>query len=337
MLFTKCYDINNKTLSKVFDKKMYLELYPDVLSIKMDPLEHYLQYGWKKRYLPYKGFMSFGNTFNVCPLVYDVILKNYRNYKQKLFDDMFLPKNIDYDFIVPLGNRCFCSEYLRILGLQKESLPFDWSAHENYVPKLEDVILRTDINLLNVLHLIVNDFKDFLNIEDFIEYEDEVGDGSHRFCVNQRTGLHYIHELKKSESIETGFIDFKDRYCRRIERFIRNIEKSKRIAFVWVQDVFNYIPRGQKEFKLSNESLIFTLQQLKKKFPKKQIDIYVFMDDENLKEDEIKTEIINNNIYKYTSNHEILFKMIYNTKYNIFLSKGIYNVLSKLTLRGRKW
>lgn len=38
--------------SKYFNKKWYLETYPDVSESKMDPVEHYLEIGWKKHHNP---------------------------------------------------------------------------------------------------------------------------------------------------------------------------------------------------------------------------------------------------------------------------------------------
>jgi len=263
-------------------------------------------------------------------------LKKYTRFKCNSFDDVVLPNDTDYDLIFPLGSRCFCSEYLRILGLQEQTLPFDWSAHESYVPMLKGIDKCVDIHLLNVVSLIVNNFVDMFNLNDFIEVEDEPGDGINRCIINTKTGLHHIHEFKKDKPFKSEHNKFVERYLRRINRYMELVDKSKRIAFVWIQDVWNYIPRNDDTLKLTNQCLVYVLHKLKEKYKDKQIDLYVFSDDGDCAEDEIHTDIINDNIYKYTSNHEFLFKKIYSEKYRVYPVKSIYNVLSKLTLRGRK-
>nr|MBQ0091006.1 hypothetical protein [Candidatus Enterousia merdequi] len=42
--------------SKYFDKKWYLITYPDVAKTKMDPVKHYLEYGWKEGRNPSEKF-----------------------------------------------------------------------------------------------------------------------------------------------------------------------------------------------------------------------------------------------------------------------------------------
>lgn len=64
--------------SSLFDKKWYLETYPDVAEKKMLPAKHYLKYGWKEGRNPSQLFN--GNNYlsryddvrkaNVCPLVH---------------------------------------------------------------------------------------------------------------------------------------------------------------------------------------------------------------------------------------------------------------------------
>ena len=60
-------------------------------------------------------------------------------------------KKEKYDLIVSLGAQCSCSQLLRSLNLQDYSFPFDW---------LGGGELKTRVNL------VINNFKDFLNLED---------------------------------------------------------------------------------------------------------------------------------------------------------------------------
>ena len=57
--------------------------------------------------------------------------------------------------IIPMGYRCNSSEIIRILNLKKESYPFDWTISK----------------LSTIQHCILNDFKEFLNIKNYIKKE----------------------------------------------------------------------------------------------------------------------------------------------------------------------
>ena len=58
--------------SKYFDSKWYLKRYPDVAKSGMDPVEHYLKYGWKEGRNPSKKF----NTKEYLDLNPDVTAAN---------------------------------------------------------------------------------------------------------------------------------------------------------------------------------------------------------------------------------------------------------------------
>ena len=45
-----------RTIAKKFDKKFYLKQYPDVAKSKINPLEHFLNYGWKEGRWPRSDF-----------------------------------------------------------------------------------------------------------------------------------------------------------------------------------------------------------------------------------------------------------------------------------------
>ena len=55
--------------------------------------------------------------------------------------------------IIPMGYRCSSSEIIRILNLKKESYPFDWTISK----------------LSTIKDCILNDFKEFLNLENYIK------------------------------------------------------------------------------------------------------------------------------------------------------------------------
>lgn len=88
--------------SKYFDKKWYLKTYPDVAAAKMDPVEHYLKYGWKEKRLTCE------NMLNIFP-DYKSVLDNpllrtnkIKKLTKKEYPDIIFPcgtKNLEYTSI----------------------------------------------------------------------------------------------------------------------------------------------------------------------------------------------------------------------------------------------
>jgi hypothetical protein len=72
--------------SKLFDKRYYLETYPDVRAAKIDPIEHYLNHGWREGRNPSENFQTdfylsnYISDFSrdICPLVH------YEKYGKKM-------------------------------------------------------------------------------------------------------------------------------------------------------------------------------------------------------------------------------------------------------------
>ncbi len=100
--------------SRYFNKAWYLKTYPDVKDSKIDPILHYLNYGWRKGYNPSMKFN--GNDYlianydikkaNICPLVHYEMhgAKEGRPLKLKNEEVKFPneAKNISYEFITKL-------------------------------------------------------------------------------------------------------------------------------------------------------------------------------------------------------------------------------------------
>ena len=170
-----------------------------------------------------------------------------------------------YDVVIPLGQFCSCSMLLRKHFLQNKSFPFDWSAG----------ILECagKGGLSRKIDLICNDFKDFFNQEDFVEYGTDLNDEQRwwdkncRWMVNQKTGLQYQHDFPLTQSFENVFNNIKDKYKRRIDRFYSAVNFSDNVLFV-------YISRDEG---FSEEYLIQQQEKLAKKFKDKTIDFLYIM------------------------------------------------------------
>lgn len=70
--------------SKYFDSKWYLETYPDVANSNIDPITHYMNYGWKEGRNPSNKFntnyyiSNYIKSRNICPVIH------YEKYGKKL-------------------------------------------------------------------------------------------------------------------------------------------------------------------------------------------------------------------------------------------------------------
>ena len=140
---------------------------------------------------------------------------------------MSIFNNKKFDLICSIGEDCACSMYLRKFNLQYASYPFDWLTKSNF---------NTRINL------IINDFKDFCNKEDFEKLENI-----------------------KGKIADDAYEIVKKRYERRINRFYKHIQKSKNILFVFW---------GRTDF-IDNEKLKEYHKLLKNKFQNQNIYLLI--------------------------------------------------------------
>ena len=72
--------------SKYFDKKWYLRTYPDVKKAGVDPVEHYMKYGWKEGRNPSKkfdteGYMKRYSNVTINPLLHYEIIGKKEKYQ----------------------------------------------------------------------------------------------------------------------------------------------------------------------------------------------------------------------------------------------------------------
>lgn len=106
-----------------------------------------------------------------------------------------------FDYYVSLGSMCMVASSMSKYGLRSFSAPFDW---------------LVTLNFNEVLHYIETDFKDFLLQENLERLEDQPN------CFyDKKSGVRFLHD---NENFETEYDKLKDKYNRRIDRFIN---KSK--------------------------------------------------------------------------------------------------------------
>ncbi len=135
----------------------------------------------------------------------------------------------EYDYVVPIGEACFVATFLKNLDAREFSAPFDWVMGAGLEIRLE---------------LILNEFKDFLNIEDFVcitkEVEDKlISEGltefptEHEIYQNTRTGISHNHDFLRNMPLEESYPLAKEKYDRRIERFLDLLKTDAKILFFY--------------------------------------------------------------------------------------------------------
>lgn len=175
--------------------------------------------------------------------------------------------NRQYDLIVPIGAACSCTSTLRIKNLQYFSYPFDWLFGAGF---------------LNRVRILTNNFENWLNIEDLEIVGTRQYPRHSNIYLNKKTDITYNHDFMTDTPLDIEFPLVKEKYDRRINRVINQIENSDNVLFV-------YIERPDIRKDLSDEELKEGYELLKNRFPNVDINIlYTFsIPDVNYKERKI--------------------------------------------------
>ena len=187
-----------------------------------------------------------------------------------------MQKKFKYDIIYSIGRDCSCAIYLQKQGLRILSGPFDWLTNVN--------------DIKDRLNFILNDFNDFLNLEDlkFLPKDPNVfNDEACDYYENLCNGFYYYHDFPKNVSLNDAFPQVKEKYDRRIRRFMYNLKTKKEVLLVW----FSHIPTA-------DEAIIPLCEQICQKY-NKQIDFLVIENDDTKNDDEIEKKLLASNIVMY--------------------------------------
>lgn len=188
-------------------------------------------------------------------------------------------KNLKYDFISSMGERCYTSMSLDACRLRKYSSPFDWLSGASFEGRVE---------ILN------NKFKDFLNAED-LEIVGTTEDKFHNIpCYNRKTDILFLHDFQANKTIEQSIKAVKIKYDRRIARLLKflSVEKSNILI--------TYAEIPDSKYKIIDDSiLINAVDKLNKAF-NANIHLFYIEHDEKMKDGEYFYKKINSNITKAT-------------------------------------
>ena len=150
-----------------------------------------------------------------------------------------------YDLIVPLGNFCLPSHWLRESGLQFVSYPFDW--------------VGTDDVAVFVKYL-ENHFQGFFP-KDYLESNNTIV-GTHVGYVDKKNKVLFFHCIDKDIPFDEAYTKANAMFGRRIERLYQNIAQAKKILF------FNACYKTYVQHK--PEEILAMLQKI---FPDKDISL----------------------------------------------------------------
>lgn len=161
-----------------------------------------------------------------------------------------------YDFVFALGSTCTATDVLRQAGLQFGAFPLDW------VGRL-GVMARTN--------LIVDEFRDFLNA-DRLKLEDATDDGRHVRCVDAVAKTAFFHDFPVGKSLQESFPAVRDKYDRRIARFMRCLQNAKSVLVVWIGDFRD----GRDGVIADDATMRSCLDRLEEKFTGTRFSMLVF-------------------------------------------------------------
>jgi len=126
-----------------------------------------------------------------------------------------------YDVVYSIGRDCACAMYMKSAHLRTCSGPFDWLTNATFETRID---------------LIVNDFRDFLNRDDIAPLKKDPTRPNDETCdyyQNIRNDFYYYHDFPVGVPFDKSFPDVSEKYRRRIVRFYDNVNKSKRVLFIW--------------------------------------------------------------------------------------------------------
>jgi len=123
-----------------------------------------------------------------------------------------------YDFIFSLGGSCKGNMSLRAAGLQHLSFPLDWCGGPRLVDKA---------------YHINSDFADFLNVAN-LEKLPVPKTNQTQLYRDKKLGYTIIHEFHTGVPFEQELPVVREKFKRRIARFLSLIDRSKSVLVTWV-------------------------------------------------------------------------------------------------------
>ena len=211
-----------------------------------------------------------------------------------------------YDLIFSIGEACSCSSLIRSLNYQNYSYPFDWIAGCSFKERCK---------------ILANDFKDFINKED-LEYLQQVSITNNDVYKDKYNNIVFNHDFTTGIPFDEMYVKVKEKYDRRINRLLKNIEYAKNILLVYLET-----PTKNHGF-IEDKELIDGMNILKEKYPNKNINLLYFTNSKDKKNIDITKDI--KRVYLYYKDEKA--KENYIPKYK-YLQKILKKYKFKMSLK----
>lgn len=154
----------------------------------------------------------------------------------------------NFENYISLGYFCEVAQDLEKLGLRNQSSPFDWGI--SYFP-----------NVIDAIDKCFDGFMDKENLSQNINSRGHYHDNRYHF--------YFFHDFDKYKSLDEQYPLVREKYYRRIERFINSIQEptlfvryisteelddnGKSTELVWIENNIDYINNVIKRFNPENE------------------------------------------------------------------------------------
>ena len=146
----------------------------------------------------------------------------------------------EYDMIYSLGMNCACAEYLRKNNLRNKSGPLDWLVSDDIYAPFKTVL---------------DEFKTFLDFSNLTKTSK--GCETNITLMHKANGYLLIHDFFTHSDIKEQMPSVHQKYSRRIERMLKDLNSNKRILFCWY---------GETGIVLEKQTLLSYIQQIRAKY-----------------------------------------------------------------------
>lgn len=159
--------------------------------------------------------------------------------------------SVDYDLILPIGERCHSALALKNNGHYLQPNIFDWLG---------------GVSLEVVREAIDNDFRDFLLEKNLMRNEECENDPSYYFVYDVSTGVRVAHLLKRQIEFDKSFKKHYPTLKWLMKKTVQRIRQSNRILMIHCTNQFDYEIKEFVDFSGS----------IRKLLPDKKVDFLFF-------------------------------------------------------------
>ena len=142
----------------------------------------------------------------------ELILKKFIIVLSVLFFYSINSRAHQYDAVINLGGDCQSAYQMSLHGIRHYALPFD------------SLITPVD----SVIYLLEEQFCDFLKKDNL----SLVTKGTEKFILDSKYNVRLIHDFKLEEDFLQEYDNIKEKYDRRVSRFLEILQTSRSVLFI---------------------------------------------------------------------------------------------------------